>query len=540
MKKLLLLSIFILAINIEAQYNYTGDFEEGLPELYHSIAAVGFSSISNQGPCSGTKGGQLTLSSSTTQVAWMMRLDKLETLIPGQTNNYQSATVSFKYKKAFASAGQLYVAYMIKHDSYDNWKVVPIGEPVNIGTENIQNCQQISATIPTGLLKEGKKFAVGAYYKQTNTPSSNSLLFIDDISIVQEVVNTVPSNCSAITYPSGTDVRYGKSLITWNSVEKATGYHLTVGTTPDGNETFSGDVFGETSAFVNTVANTKYYVKAVPFNLNGSAIDCNNYSTFTTSNKQEYCQVMVAVNVNPISNVTFAGINNQTPTFVGYTSGYEPHMPLVANVERNNTYPISIKGTTNGSYRDGIVVYIDWNQNGILNDEGEAYFTTSGQIYLTNNAGATNSSSANGNIKVPENAALGETRMRIKKANIGGISTPANTANYTSANLLNPCLDLSHGEIEDYTVRVVPQGTLNISDVKKESITIYPNPFKDNIKLSNIKELRSIIINDITGRQIKTLSPSTEINLSSLNPGVYIINLQMIDGTSKSFKSIKK
>jgi hypothetical protein len=82
--------------------------------------------------------------------------------------------------------------------------------------------------------------------------------------------------------------------------------------------------------------------------------------------------------------------------------------------------------------------------------------------------------------------------------------------------------------------------TLAVSDVNKANISVYPNPFTDVLKISDVKGVRSVSVNDMSGRQVKSLAPSAEINLSSLNAGLYIVNLQMEDGSVKTFKAIKK
>jgi hypothetical protein len=85
------------------------------------------------------------------------------------------------------------------------------------------------------------------------------------------------------------------------------------------------------------------------------------------------------------------------------------------------------------------------------------------------------------------------------------------------------------------------QEFLAVSDTNKvNNVSVYPNPFADVLKISDIKGVKSILINDISGRQVKTFTPSAELNLSNLKQGLYIVNLKMEDGSVKSFKAIKK
>ena len=83
---------------------------------------------------------------------------------------------------------------------------------------------------------------------------------------------------------------------------------------------------------------------------------------------------------------------------------------------------------------------------------------------------------------------------------------------------------------------------LAVGDVvdSKSKVAVYPNPFKDILSISDIKGIKSISVNDISGREVKSLSPAKELNLSNLQAGLYIVNLKMEDGSVKSIKAIKK
>lgn len=85
------------------------------------------------------------------------------------------------------------------------------------------------------------------------------------------------------------------------------------------------------------------------------------------------------------------------------------------------------------------------------------------------------------------------------------------------------------------------QATLAVSEVSSKKIGIYPNPVSDILNLSNYKNVKSVIISDITGRQVKNRNnPESAINLKDLKSGNYIITINQIDGTSQSIKIIKK
>lgn len=120
-------------------------------------------------------------------------------------------------------------------------------------------------------------------------------------------------------------------------------------------------------------------------------------------------------------------------------------------------------------------------------------------------------------------------------ANIQVLAVPNTTviANTVAANLLFDNIQLKATDSIDL---------LAVGDVvdTKSKLSVYPNPFTDVLKISDVKGVKSVSVNDISGRQVKTLAPSAELNLSSLKSGLYIVNLQMEDGSVKSFKTIKK
>lgn len=84
---------------------------------------------------------------------------------------------------------------------------------------------------------------------------------------------------------------------------------------------------------------------------------------------------------------------------------------------------------------------------------------------------------------------------------------------------------------------------LSTSDVnvKKETVKIHPNPFKDVVYISETKEIKSVMIGDLSGRVVQTIeNPGKEINLSMLNSGLYLITIQFKDGSRSTVKAIKK
>jgi len=79
------------------------------------------------------------------------------------------------------------------------------------------------------------------------------------------------------------------------------------------------------------------------------------------------------------------------------------------------------------------------------------------------------------------------------------------------------------------------------TSVKKNDINAYPNPFTDILNISDIKNVKSVSVVDIAGRLIKNIeSPSSTLHLGDLKQGVYLVVLNMSDGSKQTIKAIKK
>ena len=65
----------------------------------------------------------------------------------------------------------------------------------------------------------------------------------------------------------------------------------------------------------------------------------------------------------------------------------------------------------------------------------------------------------------------------------------------------------------------------DVNEVDNRQLSIYPNPAKNIVKITNIADNQEVILYSISGEAIKktTASGEAEINISDLNAGIYII-----------------
>lgn len=83
---------------------------------------------------------------------------------------------------------------------------------------------------------------------------------------------------------------------------------------------------------------------------------------------------------------------------------------------------------------------------------------------------------------------------------------------------------------------------LSTSEVNgKDNIKVYPNPFSELINISQPELVKSIQVSDVSGKLIKMINkPESVIRLQDLLQGMYILQLEMKDGSRQSVKVIKK
>lgn len=154
-----------------------------------------------------------------------------------------------------------------------------------------------------------------------------------------------------------------------------------------------------------------------------------------------YCGTTFTSGVEPITLVNFAGINNTTDNTTGGVA-HEDYTSLTANVNFGSTYPITLKGNTDGAYLDKFSVFIDWNKNNIFTDAGETYDIGG----ITGSTGI-DATVLVGNIEVPATASLGTTRIRVVKF-YNAFPTSCQTG-------------AGFGEAEDYSITVTAPSCLS-------------------------------------------------------------------------------
>lgn len=536
MKKTLLLSFMALATMGSAQILVTESFENAtypgfaITGGYVDPLSGGTAGTYISGACDGTVAIGAEAYGSTVA---NRTINLIYTKPAGITANGKKIDISFNYTtSAYDLSSSIGGVINVEYSTNGGTTYLPVATPVTL-TATAQTCAVFTGTIPESANVNGN-FMLRIQTVGTTGNTFDFYSFIDNVKIKQEVT-AVPA-CTTISSPiSGATGVSVRPQINWSAVAGAESYKIKVGTTPGASNIYTGSTFGTSFMPASTSVfppNTLLYATVTPTNALGDATGCTEISFTTASNPfAPYCGPLTSkLGVYPISNVVLSDMTNASSATANTGDGQENFTAKVATVTRGTTYPITLTGTGVGNNRFGFTVFIDWNQNGSFADAGESYFVTSD---FAGSTGAT--VTVNKNIAVPSTALIGNTRMRVKYQFNSSTTS-------VRAELSSPCTDLSQGQAEDYTILVQKNvlGTSEVNADDKAGITVYPNPFKDKLTISDIKDVKSIIVSDVSGRQVKTLKPSTELNLSDLSSGLYLITLQMENGTAKTVKAIKK
>jgi len=217
---------------------------------------------------------------------------------------------------------------------------------------------------------------------------------------------------------------------------------------------------GATNATLNTNQTVATYYHCI--------ITCTNSGLSTTSASVQvtmnpftacYCTPAFPGNVEPITLVNFAGINNTTSATLNGTPALEDFTSMTANVTQGNSYPITLKGNTDGGFTNYFSVFIDFNQNGSLSDPGESF-----NIGTIANSTGVDAVELIGNITIPFASTPGVTRMRVIKL-FGGFAASCNAAGY--------------GQAEDYSIDITAAvnctGTPTPGTISTASLNVCPS-----------------------------------------------------------------
>ena len=238
---------------------------------------------------------------------------------------------------------------------------------------------------------------------------------------------------------------------------------------------YTGEALASTTLYVRFISPT------TPADITGSLTviggDVTTYNTIalTGTGNLQYC-TSAATNTtdSDIGNVTVGTFSNGTVTSTteipGANGTYSDFTALgPINLNPGSTYPISVSYISSGdAYAGYIKAWIDFNRNGIFDETTETVLSSA---YST-----TNNWVATGTFTVPTNANTagnGNARLRVSLYESGTETS------------VTPCGSTSWGEVEDYTVHLVPSGNMTYSSttVTSASTAVVGTGTENNVML---------------------------------------------------------
>ena len=344
----------------------------------------------------------------------------------------------------------------------------------------------------------------------TNAQVTVRVSAIDNVFYaVGKVTASAMPNCNG-SAPAGVvanSITQTGAKIDWEPFVNAT-YNLKYKKVEDATWTEVNNLTSNTYTIAGLTLSTAYNVSVLA--VCGGNPGVATEITFTTKGV-EYCAAgSNNATLERISNVTFANINRNSTG----TAGYEDFTATVGDVTAGQSYSFSASHTGNTYSSDQVLVWIDFNKDGDFDDAGE-------QVLIS----AKKTSPWTGSITIPTTATAGQTRMRVRLHDSSTLYSPNTT----------PCGDSGYGQVEDYTLNI---GALAVSDVKKNNISVYPNPATDVINVSNVSSKTKFEIYSISGQLVNQGTTDGKVNVSKLGKGVYILSLES-NGEKSQTKFIK-
>lgn len=288
------------------------------------------------------------------------------------------------------------------------------------------------------------------------------------------------------------------------------------GTTPSYQWKVNGANVGTNAATYTTTTLTNGQIVSCVLTSNASCASpttaTSNSVTMTITGVVTYCSATTTTTTyERITNVTMGSINNTSAN-----SSYTNYSALSTNVAIGTAYPITI--TIGSAYTtDRVVVFVDWNNNGVFTDAGETVYTS-----------AIGVGPFTGSISVPAGTSTGAKRMRIRLTDTGA------GPNLTS------CGASSYGEVEDYTVTVIAAGGMGLeitangkaseenttTILRAEVLRVFPNPSDGNFTVQGA-QVGDYFLVDEAGKLIQSFRLNAEnnytFNITNLENGFYVL-----------------
>ncbi|SMC67001.1 T9SS type A sorting domain-containing protein [Chryseobacterium sp. YR221] len=475
-------------------------------------------------------------------------------------------------------------------------------------------------------------------------PTGDLLEYRSVVSLMGLTINPIPA-CPMVGYPGNNSTFIPVSPdITWNAPQGATGYKISIGTTPGGT-----DIVNQQSVTTNNFTptsplaiDTDYYLKVTAVGAGGESVGCSviKFRTAPAAPANDDCTDAVVLTVNPdmncgsvasgytlgasdsglltdpcygdadddvwfkftatgtshvvtLSNVVSIGSDfndeayyqvfsgdcaNLVSTLCGYGG-----MEILTGLTAGNTYYIRVYSYGGAGEAQSFNLCVGTIPPPPANDECSGALTAAAFPYTYTQSDAAGATNNGAYLEMCTNGMNDGTWFTFTGDGSTfdiTVTTPADSYFDSQIGVFSgacgslTCVDTidgnGSGETETISIPTVAgtvyyvnvgnystwsddlEGTFTISINKenlatsetskaKNTVQAYPNPFTEVLNISKIDQVKSISISDISGRLMKSIDqPASVLQLGDLKSGIYLVTLNMKDGSKQTIKAIKK
>lgn len=132
----------------------------------------------------------------------------------------------------------------------------------------------------------------------------------------------------------------------------------------------------------------------------------------------------------------------------------------------------------------------------------------------------------------------GETWDEIGTDELGYLRATSTDIMFTGENSADVYFQVQDLGLVKYTLDLTTLGNEEINS-NTSDVTIYPNPTTGILNFNSKSEIQNIALFDLSGRKISE-SNSSQINISSLPKGIYLVKISTKDGKTTTKKVVKK
>ena len=206
-----------------------------------------------------------------------------------------------------------------------------------------------------------------------------------------------------------------------------------------------------------------------------------------------------------IDYVKCGAIERESGADSGYFNGTSLASALVLNSENSLTFSAGFSGAR---FNESWKIWIDFNGNGVFENNETIINKQSNKKGLITK-----------NFTVPSSATTGKTRMRVSMKR---------------GDDQNPCDTFFHGEVEDYSIQIIPLEIGGAVEVVPAplNVQVYPNPVQDELRAHFDRQVtagHARLIN-LMGQVVDEMAfqpGTTELHMKVrlLTPGIYLLQV---------------